>query len=106
MLAGWLPGRIAGPVVVVAGPVVVAAELVVVDAALVVGPVEGAVPVVVVRPLTALRSGPGVVDGGGAVVGSRVAVMVVDVEVGAGVSGRPAVRRRGLGVAVRARAAG
>jgi hypothetical protein len=57
--AGWLPGRIAGPVVVVADPVVVvgspvvvgtvvvAAGAVVVGAALVVGPVVGAMLVVV-----------------------------------------------------------
>jgi hypothetical protein len=143
--AGWLPGRITGPVVmgpvvVVVGPVVVGAALVVgpvvgamlvvdtnvvVDAtvlvgAVVVGPavvdgavtmgwvmaptVEGAVvgvlrptvagawavagPVVVVGPLTALRPGPGVGDGGGAVVVSRgVVVVVLDTDVGAGLVG-------------------
>jgi hypothetical protein len=113
--AGWLPGRITGPVVVgaalVVGPVVgamlVVVTNVVVDTAVVgavvVGPavvddavtmgwvvaptVEGAVVgvvpstvagawvgadrVVVVGPLTAPRPGPGVVDGEGAVVGSR-----------------------------------
>ena len=39
---------------------------------------------VVVAALTALGPGPGVGDGGGAVVGPRVAGMVVDVGVGAG----------------------
>jgi hypothetical protein len=169
MLAGWLPGRISGPGVVVAGPVVVDATVVVVDtrvvvvgpvvggmlvvvdtmlvvvtsvvvgaavvaAAVVVDPtvegaavtvawvvaprVEGAVRavvlptaasagavggrVVVVAALTALGPGPGVVDGGGAVVGPRVAGMVVDVEVGAGVVGAvgmapPGTRRGGSG---------
>jgi hypothetical protein len=181
MLAGWLPSRMAGPVVVVAGPVVVDAMVVVVDAALlvvdatvvdgtllvgatvvvfgpvvggvlvvvatllvvvtsvvvgaavvgtavVVGPtvvgagvsvacavaprVEGAVPVVVlptaasagvvagrgvvVAALTALGPGPGVVDGGGAVAGPRVAGMVVDVGVGAGVVGKVGIATSGI----------
>jgi hypothetical protein len=47
-LAGWLPCRITGPVVVVASPVVVVAGPVVVGAALVVGPLVGAMLVVVV----------------------------------------------------------
>ena len=157
-LAGWLPSRITGPVVVVAGPVVVGAALVVgpvvvvgplvgamlvvvtsvvVDAAVVVGVVvvgptvvdgavtvgwvvaprtEGAVvvvvpptvagawavtsPVVVVGPLTARRPGAGVVEGGGAVVGSRLAVIVVEVDVGVGLVGKvgsatPGTRRGG-----------
>jgi hypothetical protein len=41
-------------------------------------------PVVVVGPLTARRPGSGVVEGGGAVVGSRLAVIVVEVDVGVG----------------------
>jgi hypothetical protein len=169
MLAGWLPGRIRGPVVVVAGPVVVDATVVVVGATLVVGPVvggmlvvvgamlvvvtrvvvgaavvgaavvgglavvdgavavswvvvasedEGAVPVVapptlagagavagravVGGRLMAPCSGPGVVAGGGAVVGSRSPVVVVDAAVGAGLVGEvgsatPGVRRGGWG---------
>src|SRR5215217_3780998 len=159
-LAGWLPSRITGPVVVVAGPVVVGAALVVgpvvvgpvvgavvvvvpsvvVDAAVVVGAVvvgpavvdgavtvgwvvvaprtEGAVvvvvpptaagawavagPVVVVGLLTARRPGLGVVEGGGVVVGSRGAVVVVDADVGAGLiaiigSATPGARRGGSG---------
>ena len=159
-LAGWLPSRITGPVVVVAGPVVVGAALVVgpvvvvgplvgamlvvvtsvvVEAAVVVGAVvvgpavvdgavtlgwvvvartEGAVvvvvpptvagawavagPVVVVGLLTARRPGLGVVEGGGVVVGSRGAVVVVDVDVGAGLVGivgsaTPGARRGGSG---------
>ena len=154
-LAGWLPSRITGPVVVVAGPVVVGAALVVgpvvgavlvivpsvvVDAAVVVGAVvvgpavvDGAVtvgwvvvaprteravvvvvpptvagawavagPVVVVGLLTARRPGFGVVEGGGAVVGSWGAVVVVDVDVGAGLVGtvgraKPGARRGGSG---------
>jgi hypothetical protein len=171
--AGWLPGgRIAGPVVVVADPVVVvgspvvvgtvvvAAGAVVVGAALVVGPVVGAmlvvvtnvvvdsavvgavvvgpavvggavtmgwvmVPtvegavvgvlrptvagawvgadrVVVVGPLTALRPGPGVGDGGGVVVVSRGVVVVLDTDVGAGLVGdvdsaTPGIWRGGSG---------
>jgi hypothetical protein len=164
MLAGWLPGRISGSVVVVAGPVVVDATVVVVGVWLVVvgtrvvvvGPVVGgmlvvvgtmlvvgtrvvvgaavvaaavvvglavvggavavswvvvvvasederAVPVVapptpagagavadrvvVVAALAALGPGPGVVEGGGAVVGSRSPVVVVDAAVGAGLVG-------------------
>ena len=144
-LAGWLPSRITGPVVVVAGPVVVGAALVVgpvvvvgplvgamlvvvtsvvVEAAVVVGAVvvgptvvdgavtvgwvgaprtEGAVvvvvpptvagawagagPVVVVGLLTARRPGYVLVEGGGVVVGSRGAVVVVDADVGAGLDG-------------------
>jgi hypothetical protein len=181
-LAGWPPGRFAGPVVVVASSVVVGAVVVVgpvvdamlvvvtsvvvdatvlvgtvvvggavvVDAlvlgpavvagAVVVGPavvddairvgwvaatVEGATavvvpptvagawavadPVVVVGSLTPRRPGPGVVDGGGAAVGSRGAVVVVvvvvvvaDVDVGAGCVGdvgsaTPGTRRGGSG---------
>jgi hypothetical protein len=160
-LAGWLPGRIAGPVVVVAGPVVVGAAPVVVGPALVVGPVVGAMlvvvtsvvvdaavvdgavvvgptvvdgavtvgwvvapttegavvvvvpptvagawavagPVVVVGLLTARRPGLGVVEGGGVVVGSRGAAVVVDADVGAGLVGTvgsatPGTRRGGSG---------
>ena len=159
-LAGWLPSRITGPVVVVAGPVVVGAALVVgpvvvvgplvgamlvvvtsvvVEAAVVVGAVvvgpavvdgavtlgwvvvartEGAVVVVVpptvagawavagpvvvvVGLLTARRPGLGV-EGGGVVVGSRGAVVVVNVDVGAGLVGivgsaTPGARRGGSG---------
>ena len=161
--AGWLPGRTAGPVVVVAGPVVVGAAPVVVGLVVVVGPVVGAMlvvvtsvvvdaavvdgavvvgptvvdgavmvgwvvvaartegavtvvvpptvagawavagPVVVVGVLTARRPGLGVVEGGGVVVGSRGAVVVVDADVGAGLVGivgsaTPGARRRfGLG---------
>jgi hypothetical protein len=158
LLAGWLPGRITGPVVVVAGPVVVDATVVVVGvwlvvgARVVVGPVVGGLLVVVdtmlvvvasvvvgaavvgaavvvglavvddavavgwvvsegeravrvVAPSTlaggwavvgravvagllmAPCSGPGGVEGGGAVVGSRSPVVVVDAVVGAGVVG-------------------
>jgi hypothetical protein len=168
-LAGWLPCRIGGPVVVVASPVVVVASPVVVvagpvvvGAALVVGPVVGAMlvvvtsvvvdaavvggavvvdpavvggavtvgwvvvtprtegavvvvvpptvagawavagPVIVVGPLTARRPGAGVVEGRGAVVGSRLAVVVVDADVGAGLVGNvasatPGTRRGGSG---------
>jgi hypothetical protein len=58
--------------------------------------------VVVVGPLVAPRPGPGVVDGGGAVVGSRGAVVVVDADVGAGLIGdvdsaTPGARRGGSG---------
>ena len=163
-LAGWLPSRITGPVVVVAGPVVVGAALVVgpvvvvgplvgamlvvvtsvvVEAAVVVGAVvvgpavvdgavtlgwvvvartEGAVvvvvpptvagawavagPVVMVGLLTARRPGLGVVEGGGVVVGSRGAVVVVDVDVGLAWLALSAARRRGPGAAVRAGGAG
>jgi hypothetical protein len=168
-LAGWLPGRTAGPVVVVASPVVVGAapvvvgpvvvvvgpvvvvvgpvvgamlvvvtsvvvDAAVVDDAVVAGPavVDGAVtvgwvvapttegavvvvvpptvagawavagPVVVVGLLTARRPGFGVVEGGGVVVGSRKAVVVVDADVGAGLVGTvgsatPGTRRGGSG---------
>jgi hypothetical protein len=167
-LAGWLPCRIAAPVVVVASPVVVGATVVVVSAALVVGPVVGArlvvvdgmlvvgtsvvvdaavvdgaavvdptvvdgavtvgwmvaprtegavvvvVPpslagawtvaglVVVVGLLTARRPRFGVVEGGGVVVGSRAALVVVDTDVGAGCVGTvgratPGARRGGSG---------
>jgi hypothetical protein len=161
LLAGWLPGRSSGSVVVVAGPVVVDARvvvgvwLVVVSARVVVGPVVGgmlvvvdtmlvvgtrvvvgaavvaaavvgglavvggvvavswmvvvasededAVPLVaaptlagveavagravVEGPLMAPCSGPGVVEGAGAVVGSRLPGVVVDGAVGAGLVG-------------------
>jgi hypothetical protein len=171
MLAGWLPPRISGPVVVVvAGPVVVDATVVVVATrVVVVGPVVGGMlvvvgtmPVVVTRVVVgaavvgtavvgglavvdgavavsrvvvvsederALRvvapptlagagavagravvggrlmapcSGPGVVAGGGAVVGSRSPVVVVDAAVGAGLVGEvgsatPGARRGGWG---------
>jgi hypothetical protein len=66
MLAGWLPCRVAGPVVVVAIPVVVGATVVVVSAALVVvGPVVGARVVVVGAMLVVVTSvvvGAAVVD--------------------------------------------
>ena len=173
MLAGWLPPRMAGPVVVVTGPVVVDATVVVVGTrVVVVGPVVGgmllvvdtmlvvvtsvvvgaavvaaavvgglavvdgavavswvvvasederAVPVVapptlagagavagwaVVGLLMVPCSGPGVVEGGGAVVGavvgSRSPVVVVDAAVGAGLVGEggsatPGARRGGWG---------
>jgi hypothetical protein len=166
-LAGWLPGRTPGPVVVVASPVVVGAAPVVVGPMVVVGPVvvvvgpvvvgpvvgamlvvvtsvvvdtavvdgtvvvglavvDGAVTVgwvvaprtegaavvvvpptvaglvVVVGLLTARRPGFGVVEGGGVVVGSRGAVVVVDADVGAGLVGTvgsatPGTRRGGSG---------
>jgi hypothetical protein len=154
MLAGWLPGRSTGPVVVGAGPVVVDATVVVVGVWLVVGvrvvvaPVAGGMLVVVGRMLVVVASvvvgaavggaavvvglvvvddavavgwvasegeravrvvalptlaggwvvagravvamapcpGPGAVEGGGAVVGSR-SLVVVDAVVGAGVVG-------------------
>ena len=59
-------------------------------------------PVVVVGLLTARRPGFGVVEGGGVVVGSRGAVVVVDVDVGAGLVGTvgsatPGTRRAGSG---------
>ena len=59
-------------------------------------------PVVVVGPLTARRPGFAVVDGGGAVVGSRGVVVVVDADVGAGCVGNvdsatPGTRRGGSG---------
>jgi hypothetical protein len=63
-LAGWLPSRITGPVVVVAGPVVVGAALVV--GPVVVGPLVGAMLVVV----TSVVVDAAVVDG--AVVGPAV----------------------------------
>jgi hypothetical protein len=148
MLAGWLPGRITAPVVVVAGPVVVDATVVVVGpvvggmlvvvvdtmlvvvtnvvvGAAVVGAAvvglavvgaavavswvvvasedERAVPVVAPPTLAgagavagravvggllmAPCSGPGVVEGGGAVVASPSPVVVVDAAVGAGLVG-------------------
>ena len=78
MLAGWLPVRITGPVVVVAGPVVVDATVVVVDVWLVVvgtrvvvvGPVVGGMLLVVDMMLVV---GTRVVVGA-AVVGGAVAV--------------------------------
>ena len=59
-------------------------------------------PAVVVGPLTARRPGFAVVEGGGAVVGSRGAVVVVDADVGAGLIGNvdsatPGARRGGAG---------
>jgi hypothetical protein len=62
----------------------------------------GADRVVVVGPLTARRPGFAVVEGGGAVVGSRGAVVVVDADVGAGCVGdvgcaTPGTRRGGSG---------
>jgi hypothetical protein len=172
LLAGWLPGRISGPVVVVADPVVVDATVVVVGTRVVVGPVVGgmlvvvdamlvvvtrvvvgaavvgavvvvdlavvggavavswvvvasederAVPVVapptlagagavagrpVVGRLMAPCSGPGVVEGGGVVVGSRSPGVVVDAAVGAGLVGEvgsatPGARRGGWGWGIR-----
>jgi hypothetical protein len=82
--AGWLPGRIAGPVVVVAdrvvvvgspvvvGTVVVAAGAVVVGAALVVGPVVGAMLVVVTNVVVDATVLVGAVVVGPAVVGGAV----------------------------------
>jgi hypothetical protein len=69
-LAGWLPSRITGPVVIVAGPVVVGAALVV-GPVVVVGPVMGAMLVVVTSVVVdaavvvvgAVVVGPTVVDG-------------------------------------------
>jgi hypothetical protein len=68
-LAGWLPSRITGPVVVVAGPVVVGAALVV-GPVVVVGPLVGAMLVVVTSVVVdaavvvgAVVVGPAVVDG-------------------------------------------
>ena len=176
MLAGWLPGRITAPVVVVAGSVVVDATVIVVGvwlvvvgavvggilvvdtmlvvgtrvvvgaavvaaAAVVVGGLavvggavavdwvvvaasedERAVPVVapptlagagavadrvvVVAALAALGPGPGAVEGGGAVVGSRSPVVVVDAAVGAGLVGEvgsatPGAWRGGWGWGIR-----
>jgi hypothetical protein len=59
-------------------------------------------PVVVVGLLTARRPGLGVVEGGGVVVGSRGAVVVVDADDGAGLVGTvgsatPGARRGGSG---------
>jgi hypothetical protein len=59
-------------------------------------------PVLVVGLLTARRPGFGVVEGGGVVVGSRGAVVVVDADVGAGLVGTvgsatPGTRRGGSG---------
>jgi hypothetical protein len=64
-------------------------------------------PVVVVGPLTARRPGYVLVEGGGAVVGSRLAVMVVEVDVGVGLVGKvgsatPGTRRGGSGWGSRA----
>jgi hypothetical protein len=72
MLAGWLPGRITGPVVVVAGPVVVDATVAVVGVWLVVG-----ARVVVVAPVV----------GGLLVVVDTMLVLVTSMVVGAAVVG-------------------
>jgi hypothetical protein len=81
MLAGWLPGRITGPVVVVAGPAVVEAALVVVDATLdvvgtrvVVGPVVGGMLVVVTSVVVGVAVVAAAVVVGLAKVGGAVAV--------------------------------
>ena len=63
-------------------------------------------PAVVVGPLTARRPGFAVVEGGGAVVGSRGVVVVVDADVGAGCVGdvgsaTPGTRRGGSGSMIR-----
>ena len=71
MLAGWLPPRMAGPVVVVTGPVVVDATVVVVGTrVVVVGPVVGGMLLVVDTMLVVVTSvvvGAAVVDGAVAV---------------------------------------
>ena len=71
MLAGWLPGRITAPVVVVAGPVVVDATVVVgvwlvvvATRVLVVGPVVGGMLVVVGAMLVVVQGGRGRCRGG------------------------------------------
>jgi hypothetical protein len=69
MLAGWLPGRSTGPVVVVAGPVEVDAAVVVVGTT-VVGPVVGGM-LVVVDPMRVVVTSVVV---GAAVVGAAVVV--------------------------------
>jgi hypothetical protein len=85
---GWVVApRTEGAVVVVVPPTVAGAWAV-------------TSPVVVVGPLTARRPGAGVVEGGGAVVGSRLAVIVVEVDVGVGLVGKvgsatPGTRRGG-----------
>ena len=72
---GWVVApTVQGAVVVVVPPTVAGAWAV-------------AGPVVVVGLLTARRPGFGVVEGGGVVVGSRGAVVVVDADVGAGCVG-------------------
>jgi hypothetical protein len=88
MLAGWLPGRSTGPVVVVAGPVVVDATVVVVGvwlvvgARVVVGPVVGGLLVVVDTMLVVVaRVVVGAAVGGAAVV---VGLAVVDDAVAVG----------------------
>jgi len=73
-LAGWLPGRSTGPVVVVAGPVVVDATVVVVGATVVVG------ARVVVGPVV-----------GGMLVGDTMLVVVTSVVVGVAVVGAAVV---------------
>jgi len=87
---GWVvvAARTEGAVVVVVPPTVAGAWAVA-------GPV-------VVGLLTARRPGLGVVEGGGVVVGSRGAVVVVDVDVGTGLVGivgsaTPGARRGGSG---------
>jgi hypothetical protein len=88
---GWVvvAPRTEGAVVVVVPPTVAGAWAV-------------AGPVVVVGPLTARRPGYVLVEGGGVVVGSRGAVVVVDADVGAGLGGivgsaTPGARRGGSG---------
>jgi hypothetical protein len=87
---GWVvAARTEGAVVVVAPPTVAGAWAV-------------AGPVVVVGLLTARRPGYVLVEGGGVVVGSRGAVVVVDADVGAGLLGTvgsatPGTRRGGSG---------
>jgi hypothetical protein len=79
MLAGWLPGRSTGPVVVVVGPVEVGATVVVVGTTVVVGPAEGGMLVVVDTMLVVVTS----VVVGVAVVGAVVVVVGLAVVDGA-----------------------
>jgi hypothetical protein len=74
MLAGWLPERISGPVVVVAGPVVVDARVVVVGVWLV---VVGAVVVGILVVDTMLVVGTSVVVGAAVVVAALVVGLAV-----------------------------
>jgi len=80
MLAGWLPPRMAGPVVVVTGPVVVDATVVVVGTrVVVVGPVVGGMLLVVDTMLVVVTS----VVVGAAVVAAAVVVVGLAVVDGA-----------------------
>jgi hypothetical protein len=91
VMVGWVvvTSRTEGAVVGVVPPTVAGAWAV-------------AGPVIVVGPLTARRPGYVLVEGGGAVVGSRAAVVVVDADVGGGCvdnvgSATPGTRRGGSG---------